>query len=93
MSWQDIPLKAINFTSFWLSNNDIKFGRHTLDGLFEYANSRHYKIDKAVLLDILDVMTNLRLLEIGIEIDQKMTFTLDIPKSANLVTQYKKANF
>ncbi len=91
MSWQDIPLKAVNFTSFWLSNK-IKDGKHTLDHLFWYANNNNYKIDKSVLLDILDVMISLRLVETHVELDKKMTFELNIPKSTDLITQYKKSN-
>ena len=93
MSWQDIPLKAINFTSFWLSDNNIKFGRHTLIDLFEYANSRNYKIEKTVLLGILEKLISLKLVDVGREIDEKMSFELNIYKSSDLVAQYKKANF
>jgi len=92
MSWQDIPLKAINFLSFWLSN-EIKFGRHTLIDLFEFANSRNYKIEKTVLLGILEKLISLKLVDVGREIDDKMTFSLDIYKSSDLVAQYKKSQF
>lgn len=92
MSWQDIPIKAVNFTSFWLSNK-IADGKNTLDHLFWYANTNGYKIEKTVLLGILDVMVNLRLIEIDVALDQKMTFKLDIPKASGLVAEFKKANF
>ena len=92
MSWQDIPLKAINFTSFWLSN-EIKFGRHTLIDLFEYAKSNNYNIEKTVLLGILEKLISLKLVDVGREIDEKMTFSLNIYKSSDLIAQYKKANF
>jgi len=92
MSWQDIPIKAVNFTSFWLSNK-IKSDKITLDNLFWYANNNNYKIDKSVLLGILDVMVSLRLVKTNVELDKKMTFELNIPMSSDLVAEFKKSNF
>jgi len=92
MSWQDIPLKAVNFTSFWLSHK-IKTEKINLDDLFWYANNNGYNIAKSVILDILDVMVSLRLVETKVELDKKMTFELNIPKSSDLIAQYKKSQF
>ncbi len=96
MNWQDVPLRAINFSSFWLAN--FAEGARTVIELTYLSNKNKYKISQETLLKILEELVQYRLVdckpkrEPGYPAMVSMVFVLNIDATEAIIADFKKDN-
>lgn len=96
MIWQDVPLRAINFSSFWLTNfADAKL---TLGELHDISLKNKFNIEKENLLKIVEEMVSSGLVdcqprrEPGFPARVNMIFFLVKDRTEALIADFKKDN-
>jgi hypothetical protein len=96
MIWQDVPLRAINFSSFWLTNfADAKL---TLNELLYLTVKNKFNIEKENLLKIVEEMVSSGIVdcqprrEPDFPARVSMIFFLVKDKTEALIADFKKDN-
>lgn len=89
MNWQDVPLRAINFSSFWLAN--FAEGSHTIAQLVELSNKNKYNINQEKLLNIIDELVAGGLVEFKPD-KGNMVFFLMKDETEAVIADFKKNN-
>lgn len=89
INWQDVPLRAINFSSFWLAN--FAKGFHSVTELTYLSNKNKYKITQEKLLNILDELVGGGLVDFRLENDTFLFYLLE-PETKAMIADFKKNN-
>lgn len=89
MNWQDVPLRAINFSSFWLTN--FAEGDYNLNELLNITIKNNYKVGKEKLLEIVEELVASGLVNYQIR-NNHMVFTLMTATTKAVINDYKRDN-
>lgn len=96
MIWQDVPLRAINFSSFWLTN--FADARLTLGELKDISVKNKFNIEYENLLNIVEEMVSSGIVECQPKREPdfptrvSMVFFLVKDKTEALIADFKKDN-
>ncbi|KKM24313.1 hypothetical protein LCGC14_1606230 [marine sediment metagenome] len=89
MNWHDVPLRAINFSSFWLTN--FAEGNYNLNELLNKTIENKYKVGKEKLLEIVEELVASGLVNYNLK-NNHMVFTLMTATTKAVIDSYKKDN-